>query len=175
MSILTSWSIADFQENRTYNDCRTDVHDWIPYTQVLTTITSKELHSFGSVEEKPHVLVMIMRWYYVYELRPQTGLSPSDIWEWRTKVEWYRQRNLLIHPLELSGNPASSHLAENQEELGERNDKLRLRSIFVHISKRSFTCRKILLHGADGFTSAPNEGVLRIFIALAGYELANYG
>jgi hypothetical protein len=29
-----------------------------------------------------------------------------------------------------------------------------------------FTCRKILRHEADGFTSPPKEGVLRIFIAL---------
>jgi hypothetical protein len=29
-----------------------------------------------------------------------------------------------------------------------------------------FACRKILRHGADGFTSPPKEGVLRIFIAL---------
>jgi hypothetical protein len=59
--------------------------------------------------------------------------------------------------------------------------KLALRSILVHTSKEYLTCRKILRHGADGFTSRPNEGVLRIFIALhnpsfsAGFELANVG
>jgi hypothetical protein len=35
-----------------------------------------------------------------------------------------------------------------------------------HISRGSLTCYKILRHGADGYTSPPNEGVLRIFIAL---------
>jgi hypothetical protein len=41
-----------------------------------------------------------------------------------------------------------------------------LRSIFVHTSKVSLTWRKILRHGADGFTSPLKEGVLSIFIAL---------
>jgi hypothetical protein len=56
---------------------------------------------------------------------------------------------------------------------------LALRGIFFPTSKGSFTCRKILRHGADGFTSPPREGVLRIFIALknpspsAGFEPAN--
>jgi hypothetical protein len=45
----------------------------------------------------------------------------------------------------------------------------------------SLTCRKILRHGADGFTSSPKELVLRIFIDLkntsssAGCEPANLG
>jgi hypothetical protein len=33
------------------------------------------------------------------------------------------------------------------------------------LAKGSLTCRKILRHGADGFTSPPKEGVLRIFTA----------
>jgi hypothetical protein len=36
------------------------------------------------------------------------------------------------------------------------------RSIFVHSSKDFLTCRKILRHGADGFTSPSKEGMLRI-------------
>jgi hypothetical protein len=32
--------------------------------------------------------------------------------------------------------------------------------------KRSLTCHKILRHGTSGFISHPQEGVLRIFIAL---------
>jgi hypothetical protein len=34
---------------------------------------------------------------------------------------WYDidRRKLLIHPLELSGNPTSSHIVASQEELGE--------------------------------------------------------
>jgi hypothetical protein len=45
----------------------------------------------------------------------------------------------------------------------------------------SLTCRKILRHGTDGFTSSPKEGVLRIFIGLknlsssAGFEPASLG
>jgi hypothetical protein len=37
-------------------------------------------------------------------------------------------------PPELSGNPTSSHIVSNQEELGERNE-FGLRNIFVHTSK----------------------------------------
>jgi hypothetical protein len=46
-------------------------------------------------------------------------------------------------------------------------------------SRVLLTCRKILRHGADGFTSLPKEVVLRIFIALkypsssAGFEPVN--
>jgi hypothetical protein len=35
----------------------------------------------------------------------------------------------------------------------------------------SFTCRKMLRHGASGFTSHPKEGVLRIFITLKIHRL----
>jgi hypothetical protein len=49
-----------------------------------------------------------------------------------------------------------------------------------HTSKASLTCRKIL-QSANGFSSPPKEGVLRIFIALknpspsAEFEPANVG
>jgi hypothetical protein len=56
-------------------------------------------------------------------------------------------------------------MAEEQEELGEVNDEFGLRNIFAHTSKYFFTCRKVLRHGADGFTFRPKEGVLRIFNA----------
>jgi hypothetical protein len=37
---------------------------------------------------------------------------------------------------------------------------------YLKYLKVSLTCRKILRHGASGFTSYPKEDVLRIFIAL---------
>jgi hypothetical protein len=40
---------------------------------------------------------------------------------------------------------------------------LALRNITSYIEE--LKCRKILRHGADGFTSHPKEGVLRVFIA----------
>jgi hypothetical protein len=58
---------------------------------------------------------------------------------------------------------------------------LALRSIFVHASKVSITCRKILRCGVDGFAYPPREIVLLIFIALknlspsAGFKPANLG
>jgi hypothetical protein len=49
-----------------------------------------------------------------------------------------------------------------------------------HTTKGSLKCHKILRHWADGCTSPPQEGVLRIFIALksiasAWFESANLG
>jgi hypothetical protein len=38
-----------------------------------------------------------------------------------------------------------------------------------------FTCHTILQHGTDGFISSLKECVLRIFIALAGFEPMNLG
>jgi hypothetical protein len=58
---------------------------------------------------------------------------------------------------------------------------LALRNIFVHTSNESLTCRKILRHGTDGFSSPPKEGVLRVFVALKnplsseGFGPANTG
>jgi hypothetical protein len=46
----------------------------------------------------------------------------------------YKEK-LLIRPPELSGSSTSSHLAADQEELGEGNYKFCLKNIFVHISK----------------------------------------
>jgi hypothetical protein len=73
-----------------------------------------------------------------------------------------------------------SYLEAKQEEMAKEMN-LALQSNFVHTSKGSLTCRKILRHGGDGFTSLPKECVLRIFIALkntsptAGFEPSNLG
>jgi hypothetical protein len=53
-----------------------------------------------------------------------------------------------------------------------------LRDVFVHTSKGFLTCREMLRHGTDCFTSLPKEGVLRIFrpknpSSSAGFEPAN--
>jgi hypothetical protein len=51
----------------------------------------------------------------------------------------------------------------------------------LHTSQGSSTCRKLLTHGIDGFTSPPKEVVLRILVAVktpsssAGFEPANLG
>jgi hypothetical protein len=80
----------------------------------------------------------------------------------------------LICPPELSRNPTSSHLAAKQKELTKKMNPS-LRSIVVHTSKGSITCRLILRHGADGCSSLPNEVVLRIVIALGRVEPVNLG
>jgi hypothetical protein len=58
-----------------------------------------------------------------------------------------------------------SHLVAKQEEFTKEFMNLAYDRHLFHISKGFSTCRKIL-HGADGFTSPPKEGLLRIFVAL---------
>jgi hypothetical protein len=77
-------------------------------------------------------------------------------------VEWYRQGKFLIRPLELSGKPTSSHLVGKQEELGERNNESGLTKYLGHTSKGFLTCRKILRHEVDSFTTPPREVELLI-------------
>jgi hypothetical protein len=86
------------------------------------------------------------------------------------------RRNIPIRPQELSGNPTSNHLVAKQDELA-----MEIMKYLFHSSKGSLTCRKILRHQADGFTSPPKEAVLRIFIAiknlspLGGFNLRTLG
>jgi hypothetical protein len=63
-----------------------------------------------------------------------------------------------------------------------REMNLALQSVqFFHTRQDSLTCRKILRHGTDGFTSPPKVSVLQICITLknpspsAGFEPANFG
>jgi hypothetical protein len=75
----------------------------------------------------------------------------------------------MIRPPELSGNRTSSHLVP-KEELAKEVMNLALRSIFVYTSKGSLTSRKILRHGADGFTS-PGHGCLYTYTHCEKYIL----
>jgi hypothetical protein len=74
-----------------------------------------------------------------------------------------------------------SYLVAKQEELAKKIMNLALQSISIYTFKGSLTNRNILLHGADGFTSPPKEGVLQIFIThknpslSAGFEPVNLG
>jgi hypothetical protein len=52
------------------------------------------------------------------------------------------------------------HLFTKQGEVAKEIMNSPLRSIIVHTSKGALICRKILRHGADGFTSALKEVVL---------------
>jgi hypothetical protein len=66
----------------------------------------------------------------------------------------------------------SSHLVAKREET-----KREIAAEFCLIAslsylKGSLTCRKILRHGADGFTSPPRKVVLRIFIPLDNPSLS---
>jgi hypothetical protein len=69
----------------------------------------------------------------------------------------------MIQTGKTSDSSSNSHLVEKQEGLAK---EMYLTYEICHISRGSLTFYKILRHGADGFTSPPNEGVLRIFIAL---------
>jgi hypothetical protein len=56
----------------------------------------------------------------------------------------------------------SESSSSKKEERAKEMMNLALRSI----SQVIFTCRTILLHDANGFTSPPKKGVLRNFISL---------
>jgi hypothetical protein len=79
----------------------------------------------------------------------------------------------------LSG--CSRNLVAKRGETGREIDAEICLSVSLPYLKKSLTCREVLRHGADGFTSPPKEAVLRIFIALknpslsAGFEPANRG
>jgi hypothetical protein len=72
---------------------------------------------------------------------------------------------LLIRTSKLYENPTSRQSVAKEGKLAKEIMNLILRSTFSHTSKVSLTCSKISRHGADGFTSAKKEGVLRIFMA----------
>jgi hypothetical protein len=81
--------------------------------------------------------------------------STGHIWEWKTPDS--STRALWQSPSSKAG------------WTGEGNNKFCLTKHLSHTSKGSLTCRKILRHGTEGFTSPPKEDVLQIFIALARF------
>jgi hypothetical protein len=105
---------------------------------------------------------------HVYGMRlcpltaPTTGLfiyPPRDIWMWRAKVELYRQNSSFAYQSSMKILPAES----SSREAGgadEGNEELCLMKCIFYTWKWCLTCRKILRHGAEGFTSPPKESVL---------------
>jgi hypothetical protein len=97
-----------------------------------------------------------MRWNYVSELCPPADLlfNPHVIrkhWEpWWNDIDMETPES---YNRDLLQSYQQSHLVVKQEELAKGIMNFTLRSIFLHISKDSLTCRKILGHEADGFTS----------------------
>jgi hypothetical protein len=106
---------------------------------------------------------------------------PGDIWVWKTVVEWYQQRKAPDSSTRALWQSYQQSSITKQKELAKEMMDLALRSILVHTWKGYLTCRKIFRHGADGFTSPPEEGVLRVFIAPTNpspstvFEPANLG
>jgi hypothetical protein len=69
-------------------------------------------------------------------------------------------------PPDLSANPSSSHLVASKRN-GRTEWWIWPCEVFLFIlPSDAFICHKTWLHGANGFTFPPKEGVLRIFIAL---------
>jgi hypothetical protein len=88
------------------------------------------------------------RWYSSME---------NHEWYWQGKTPDSSTRALCQY------SQSSSIKAEGTRE---GNNAFCLTNYLFNTMKGSLTCCKILWHGADGFTSLPKEGVLRIFIAL---------
>jgi hypothetical protein len=78
-------------------------------------------------------------------------------------------------------NHQQRHFVVNHENLARNDREFCLRSICFRKSRVLLTCRKIVRHGLDGFTSSSREVVLRIFVSLkntsssAGFEPAVLG
>jgi hypothetical protein len=115
-------------------------------------------------------------WLWRYQQGDTTSVNCSHQRAYCSSARWYvsmdRHGGIL-----LTGVNSSFHqicLAILQAEsssskargIGEGYDAFFRMKYIVRTSKSSLTCRTILRHGADGFTSAPNEGVLRTFMSL---------
>jgi hypothetical protein len=66
------------------------------------------------------------------------------------------------------------HLVAKQEKLREKLTLILPKNYLLHTPHGSLTCRKILRHETDGFTSPPKEVVIRIFIALKGLSSSGF-
>jgi hypothetical protein len=72
-------------------------------------------------------------------------------------------QSLLIHPPEPSDKYQQRHLVAKQEYLGEKCPLILPVKYSCYTLKGSLTCREILRHETDGFTSHPKEVMLRIY------------
>jgi hypothetical protein len=109
---------------------------------------------------------------YVSEPHPLTGLLfiPRVIcgigkpwWWW-----WWWWRWLLTRTPALCGNPTSRDI---WGRIGGMDEGLRISQISIWDTSTDQELR----HGSSGFSFPPKEGVLRIFVALAGFEPATLG
>jgi hypothetical protein len=120
------------------------------------------------LQRRDHVYVVWLRFSTAATIRPIVHLP---MWyEYGAGWNDIDRGNLLIRPPELSGNSTISHIVTKQEELAREIMNLALRSIiFLHSSKSSLKCRKIFLHGDDGFTSPPKNCALQILSPLKSF------
>jgi hypothetical protein len=90
----------------------------------------------------------------------------SDTWAWITTVEWTRQRKTL----DSSIRAFWQSYQQSHPVAGRRNGRkkwwIRPCEVFLFIHANYFFASHKILHGTDGVTSRPKEGVLPIFITL---------
>jgi hypothetical protein len=118
---------------------------------------------------------------YVSELRPLTGLLFIPQMMCEHGEPWWNDTDrvkLQFRSPELSGNPASSHLVASRRNLAKEIMNLALEAFLFILRSDFFTCRKVLRHGADGFTSPSMDGATDFYrpsksAASAGYEPEN--
>jgi hypothetical protein len=109
---------------------------------------------------------MSIVWDYVSELRPQTFLLFIHQMIYEHGEPWWNdidRRKPLIRPPELSHNLTSSHLIARRRNR-RREWWIWPCEVFCSYLPSTFTLRKILRHGASGFTSVQKESALGIFI-----------
>jgi hypothetical protein len=153
-------------------------------SSVLVNIPACLVYSFiatGKLRSVMFVSLCQTSSEYVFDYHRSDGVRPrlwtaatnrpivypaGDITIWPSMMDDVDQGNIPIRPPERSLAVLPESSSSKQDAWAKEMMASALRSIFVHTSKVIFTCRKILRHGASGFTSTPKEGVLRIFIAL---------
>jgi hypothetical protein len=127
---------------------------WIISIKLWECLRGKDQSEYLAVQDDDHVDVLRIR-LWTAATNGHIVHPRGDILAWRSVAQWYRQRKL-IRPPELSGKPTSSHLVGTYVELPKEMTNLALRSTCLYFEV-FLTCRKILRHGSDGFTSSPKE------------------
>jgi hypothetical protein len=97
------------------------------------------------------MIIMSMGWEYVSEMQPPTSpqVTHGHGGPWWNDID---RGKFAIRPPELYYNHIFSHLVAKQEEI-VMGMNMASQNIFLHTSKGSLTCRKILQYGANGFPS----------------------
>ena len=131
-------------------------------------IYQNSLHEYRSVG---FFLLLLLMYYFFFQLRTAAFKTYCAIWVRRSNFR--HQASARVSPCETT--------QRRKVELWERNVRYFCLNADFHVTFRDLLHAVKLRHVTDGFTSLPEEGVLRIFFrpknltASAGCKPANLG